>query len=185
MLRKEEAARPSSHLRSLSRPTFWGGAASGTVITALAAGFAALAILPPSASTLVDQVTTAHTRALIAHREIAIVSSDHHTVKPWFAGRVALSPPVADFRAEGYPLVGGRLDKIAGAPAAVVVYGHGKHEIDLFVWAARGGALPATGLSHGYHAIFWRNQDLDFAAVSDTAEPELARFASLVRAEPE
>jgi anti-sigma factor RsiW len=185
MLDEEEARRASTLLRSASRPTFWRGALSGAAVTALAAGLATVAILPPSASTLVDQVTAAHTRALMSGREIEVVSTDHHTVKPWFAGRLALSPPVADFAAQGYKLVGGRVDKVAGAPAAVVVYRHGKHEIDLFAWAARGGSLPAAGLSHGYHTIFWKNQDLDFAAVSDTAPAELASFASLVRAEPE
>jgi anti-sigma factor RsiW len=183
MLDEEAARRPWPG--SAARPIFWRGALSGAAVTALAAGLAAVAILPPSASSLADQVTAAHTRALMSGREIQVVSTDHHTVKPWFAGRVALSPPVADFAAQGYKLVGGRVDKVAGAPAAVVVYRHGKHEIDLFAWAARGGALPAAGLSHGYHTIFWKNQDLDFAAVSDTAPAELASFVTLVRAEPE
>jgi anti-sigma factor RsiW len=183
----EAPARAPHPLRSMTpgRRGFWGGALSGAGATALAAGLAVLAILPPSASTLADQVTVAHTTALMQGREIQVVSTDHHTVKPWFAGRLPLSPPVADFAAQGYKLVGGRLDKVAGAPAAVVVYQHGKHEIDLFVWADRGSALPSAGLSHGYHSMFWKNQDLDFAAVSDTAAPELASFVTLIRAEPE
>jgi anti-sigma factor RsiW len=114
-----------------------------------------------------------------------VVSTDHHTVKPWFAGRIALSPPVDDFAAEGFKLVGGRLDKAAGAPAAVVVYRHGGHEIDLFVWADRGAALPAAAVARGYRSMFWKRKDLDFAAVSDTSEPELAKFVQLVQAEPE
>ena len=72
-----------------------------------------------------------------------------------------------------------------GADAAVVVYQHGKHEIDLFVWADRGGALSDAAVSHGYHVIAWKRRDLDFAVVSDAAQPELERFAELVRAEPE
>ncbi len=187
MLNEEGARRAPSPLRPARSVTagFWRGAFSGAGVTALAAALAVVAILPPSASTLADQVTLAHTNALIEGREIQVASSDHHTVKPWFVGRLALSPPVADFAAQGYKLTGGRLDKVAGAPAAVVVYQHGKHEIDLFVWADRGSALPSAGLSHGYHSIFWRNRDLDFAAVSDTAAPELASFVNLVRAEPE
>jgi anti-sigma factor RsiW len=167
------------------RAGFWRGAFSGAGVTVLAAGFAVLALLPPSASTLADQVTVAHTTALMRNRTIEVVSTDHHTVKPWFAGRLPLSPPVADFTPQGYRLIGGRLDKVAGAPAAVVVYQHGKHEIDLFVWADRGSTLPSAGLSHGYHSIFWKSHDLDFAAVSDTAAPELRNFVNLVRAEPE
>jgi len=187
MLDEEDARAAPSQLRfARGAPSgFWRGASSGAGLTALAAGLAVLSILPPSASTLADQVTLAHTNALMQGRAIEVVSTDHHTVKPWFAGRLSLSPPVADFAAQGYKLIGGRADRVAGAQAAVVVYQHGKHEIDLFVWADRGSILPSTGLSHGYHSIFWKAQDLDFAAVSDTAAPELASFVNLVRAEPE
>lgn len=166
-------------------PGFWPGLFSGAGATALAAGLAALMLLPPSTATLAEAVAQAHADALMHGREIAVVSTDHHMVKPWFAGRIALSPPVADFAAEGYRLVGGRVDRAAGAPAAVVVYRHGGHEIDLFVWADRGQALPAAAVSHGYRSMFWKRKDLDFAAVSDTSEPELAKFAQLVQAEPE
>jgi len=166
-------------------PGFWRGVFSGAGVTALAAGLASVAVLPPSAATLADQVTEAHTTALAHQREIAVVSTDHHTVKPWFAGRVALSPPVADFATQGYKLVGGRVDRVGRSEAAVVVYQHGRHAIDLFVWADRGASLPDRALSHGYHAFFWKKHDLDFAAVSDTSAAELAIFADLVRAEPE
>ena len=187
MLDRERGASEPIPFRAkpVARSGFWRGAFSGVGVSAIAAGFAFLVIQPPAPETLASQVTDAHTRALMQGRAIAVVSTDHHTVKPLIAGRVALSPPVADFAAQGYKLTGGRLDKVAGAPAAVVVYQHGKHEIDLFVWADRGGALPAAGVSHGSHSMFWKEQDLDFAAVSDTAAPELASFVNLVRAEPE
>jgi anti-sigma factor RsiW len=181
----DQAARPAVGAGWRARPDFWRGAASGAGLATLAAGLVLFTLLPPSAASLADQVTAAHTRALMSGREIAVVSSDHHTVKPWFAGRLALSPPVADFAAKGYALAGGRLDRVAAEPAAVVVYRRGRHVIDLFVWADRGGPLPAAGLSRGYHSIFWRKGDLDFAAVSDAAAPELAEFVALVRAEPE
>ena len=179
------AAPPRDRLERHLGRSFWRGAFGGAGVTALAAGLVALVILPPSAGTLADRLTEAHVRALIQGRPIQVASSDHHTVKPWFAGRLALSPPVADFAAEGYRLTGGRLDRVAGADAAVVVYQHGKHEIDLFVWADRGGALSDAAVSHGYHVIAWKRRDLDFAVVSDAAQPELERFAELVRAEPE
>ena len=168
-----------------SRRSFWRGALGGAGVTGLAAALLVLAILPPSAGTLADQVTDAHVKALMQGRQIAVVSSDHHTVKPWFAGRAPVSPPVTDFAAQGFKLAGGRLDRVAGAPAAVVVYEHGRHEIDLFVWADRGSALPDTSVRHGFHAIFWKANDLDFAAISDTQAGELATFVKLVRAEPE
>jgi anti-sigma factor RsiW len=167
------------------RSSFWRGAFGGAGVTGLAAGLAILAVQPPSPATLVDQVTVAHTRALMDGREIAVVSSDHHTVKPWFAGKIDLSPPVHDFTAQGFKLTGGRLDKVGGAPAAVLVYRHGRHEVALFVWSDRGASLPAQGVRRGYHTMFWKSGDLDFAAVSDTAPAELANFVQLVRSEAE
>jgi anti-sigma factor RsiW len=168
-----------------SRRSFWRGAFGGAGITGLAAGLAMLAVQPPSAASLGQQVTDAHTRALMSGRVIAVASSDHHTVKPWFAGRIAISPPVHDFASEGFKLTGGRLDKAGRAEAAVVVYQHGRHEVDLFVWADRGSSLPTQVVRHGYHAIFWKSGDLNFAAVSDTAAPELANFVGLVRSAQE
>ncbi|HEY2049768.1 MAG TPA: zf-HC2 domain-containing protein [Caulobacteraceae bacterium] len=168
-----------------SRRRFWQGALSGAGVTGLAASLAILTILPPSATTLVDQVTSAHTRALMSGHVIAVASSDHHTVKPWFAGRIDISPPVQDFAARGFKLTGGRVDKVGGARVAVLTYQRGRHEVDLFVWADRGSTLPASTVRHGYHLMFWRSGDLSFAAVSDTAVPELANFVQLIRSEPE
>jgi anti-sigma factor RsiW len=165
--------------------SFWFGAAGGAGISALAAVFAFFLILPPSAGTLTEAVTDAHVNALASGHIIEVVSSNHHTVKPWFAGRVPVSPPVTDFARDGFTLAGGRVAMIAGSRAAVVVYRHGAHEIDLFVWASSGATLPASGLRHGYHSVFWRNGDLDFAAVSDMEPSELARFVGLVKSERE
>ncbi len=114
-------------------------------------------------------------------RTIQVVSSDRHTVKPWFAGKIDLSPPVHDFAAQGFRLTGGRLDKLGGAPAAVVVYQHGKHAIDLFVWADRRQALPGNATRRGYNTLSWKRGDLDYAAVSDMQASELSAFAGLVR----
>lgn len=176
---KAESAKPTP------RRGFWSGVAGGVGISALAAAIAFFAVLPPSAEMLAQSVTDAHTRAMMNGETIQVASSSHHTVKPWFAGRIALSPPVADFQNEGFTLTGGRIDKIAGHRAAVVVYSHGKHQIDLFVWADRGSNLPNESTSRGYHVVFWKKADLDFAAVSDTDKTELKKFVALVQAEPE
>jgi anti-sigma factor RsiW len=177
---RRAATRPS-----IERRSFWFGAAGGASLSALAAVLALLVILPPSAGTLAQSVTDAHVRALTSDKTIEVVSTDHHTVKPWFAGRVAVSPPVADFPKEGFALAGGRLDAVAGRRAAVVVYRHGAHEVDLFVWADQGSRLPAETTVHGYHSVFWKSGDLDFAAVSDTDAAELQEFVRLVRSQPE
>lgn len=168
-----------------ARCSFWYGAAGGAGATALAASLALFLILPPSAATLADAVADAHTHALMSGKVFEVASSNHHTVKPWFAGRVEVSPPVADFAGQGFVLTGGRIDDVAGARAAVVTYRHGAHEIDLFVWADKGSRLPGETTRRGYHAVFWKSGDLAFAAVSDTETVELKKFANLVRGEPE
>jgi anti-sigma factor RsiW len=163
---------------------FWAGALGGAGLTALAASIAALFLfLPPSGETVAGSIADSHVAALMHGPLIQVASSDHHTVKPWFAGRIDLSPPVQDFRGDGFALAGGRLDRAGNAPAAVVVYRHGKHVVDLYVWHGRGAAESAT--RHGYHVISWQSGDLDFSAVSDTDPRELAEFVRLVKAERE
>ena len=170
---------------SRPRTGFWTGMLSGAGISAVAASLLAGLFLPPAPAGLSDSVTRAHIRALTDGPRIEVASSSHHTVKPWFAGKAPLAPPVGDFAAQGFPLVGGRMDKVGGRPAAVVVYGHGLHVIDLFVWNDRGGDLPPPGDQRGYHETFWRRGDLAFAAVSDVDSAELARFIELVKAQKE
>ena len=177
-------ANDSSRARiDLRSESFWFGAAGGVGLSVLAAAMALFLLLPVASSTLPDSVTDAHTNALMNHRTIEIASSNHHTVKPWFAGRVDVSPPVADFAAQGFALAGGRIGRVAGTPAAVVVYRHGAHEIDLFVWADKGTALPREAVRHGYRMLFWKSVDLDFAAISDMERAELEKFVQLVRSE--
>jgi anti-sigma factor RsiW len=180
-----EERRKVQPFRRAGTSGFWLGAVTGAGASALVAGFAFLAVLPPSADNITDSIAEAHTRALMQGQTIQVASSNHHTVKPWFAGRVPLSPPVADLKAQGFPLAGGRVEEVAKTQAAVLVYRYGAHEIDLFVWTDRGSPLPQETTRHGYHAVFWKKGDLDFAAVSDTEPAELQKFAALVRSEPE
>jgi anti-sigma factor RsiW len=165
--------------------SFWFGATSGAGVSALAAGFAILALLPPSAATLTQSVTAAHARALVTGPLIMVASSNHHTVKPWLAAHAAISPPVMDFAPEGFALTGGRVDEVAGSRAAVMVYRHGNHQIDLFAWPDRGAHLPQPAMAHGFRSVFWKSGDLDFAAVSDVDAGAFKKFTGLVRAERE
>lgn len=167
------------------RRGFWLGAVSGAGITALAASFALFALLPPSAATLTQSVVQAHTAALTGDKMIMVASSNHHTVKPWLAAHAGLSPPVTDFAARGFVLAGGRTDEVAGARAAVTVYAHGNHAVDLFAWPDRGARLPAPGMSHGFRTAFWKVGDMDFAAVSDVDQAAFQNFLALARATPE
>jgi anti-sigma factor RsiW len=165
--------------------SFWFGAAGGVGVSALAAGFALLALLPPSAASLTQSVTEAHARALTSGQSIMVASSNHHTVKPWLAAHAGLSPPVTDFARGGFALAGGRVDEVAGTRAAVMVYRHGNHQVDLFAWPDRGAPLPAPGISRGFRTRFWKIGDLDFAAVSDVDAAEFRKFTDLAQAQRE
>jgi len=113
--------------------SFWAGLASGAVGTALAAGLAVFALLPAAPDPLLGDLLNAHMRALISDHLIDVASSDHHTVKPWFSAHADVSPPVTDFAAENFHLIGGRADYIDGRRASVVVYRHGAHVINVFL----------------------------------------------------
>jgi anti-sigma factor RsiW len=160
---------------------FWSGAASGVVATALAASLAFLVLMPPASSQLVNDVMGAHLRSLMENHLIDVVSSDQHTVKPWFAGHADVSPPTADFPKEDYRLAGGRVDYVDGHRAAVLVYRHGAHTINVFSWARSSESLPNIVTRSGYHAVFWRSGDLVFCAVSDTALDELLGLVRLIK----
>jgi len=165
--------------------SFWLGAGSGAGLMAMAAGIIIFLALPPATASLADAVINAHTGAMMKGQEIAVVSSNHHTVKPWFSGRIALSPPVADFADQGFVLTGGRIQTVDGIAMAVVVYRHDAHHVDLFVWPAKGALASGLQNRQGYLALMWQAGDLDFAAVSDMDSGELKKFAALVQAERE
>ena len=184
-LRARLAARLGRERAPSPSRSFWFGAASGAGLSALAAGFALLALLPPSAATLAQSVTDAHARALTSGQTIMVASSSHHTVKPWLAAHAGLSPPVTDFARAGFALAGGRVDEVGGTRAAVMVYRHGNHEVDLFAWPDRGARLPAPDIIHGFRTRFWKSGDLDFAAVSDLDEAEFRKFTDLAQTHQE
>jgi anti-sigma factor RsiW len=124
---------------------------------------------------------SAHLRSLMENHLIDVVSTDQHTVKPWFAGHADVSPPTADFPKEDYRLVGGRADYIDGHRAAVLVYRHGAHTINVFSWARSNETLPKIVTRNGYHSVFWEDRDLAFCAVSDTALDELLGLVRLIK----
>jgi len=159
---------------------FWLGAGSGAGGMAIAAALAFFLFLPANQVVMSDLVE-AHQRSLVGEHLIDVASSDHHTVKPWFAGHSDVSPPAEDFKADGFTLVGGRADYVHGARASVVVYRHGAHVINLFAWADRGQSLPSGGMRDGYRVILWKQGDLDLAAVSDVDPGELDHFVDLVK----
>jgi anti-sigma factor RsiW len=160
---------------------FWVGALGGVGGTAIAATFAFLLLLPRLSSPLLDELVSAHVRSLMPSHLIDVVSTDKHTVKPWFAGHADVSPAVADFEPQGYRLIGGRVDYLEHQRSAVVVYQHGAHVINVFSWAGRERALPADVTRSGYHFAFWQAGDLQYCAVSDTGWDELLGLVRLLK----
>jgi anti-sigma factor RsiW len=160
---------------------FWLGTFSGGVATAAIAILAFVIWAPRLANPLVEDLVGAHLRSLMSNHLIDVVSTDKHTVKPWFAGHADVSPVVADFEPEGYRLIGGRADYLDHQRAAVVVYQHGPHVINVFSWSGSQRALPANVTRNGYHLVFWRSGDLEYCAVSDTAPDELLGLVRLLQ----
>jgi len=165
-----------------TRP-FWLGALGG-VGTALAAGVALLVLspmftAPPPA--LLDEVVAAHVRSLMPSHLTDVVSTDQHTVKPWFAGHADVSPVVADFAGQGYRLVGGRADYFNHQRAAALVYQHGAHVINVFAWVASDKTFPELASRNGYHLAFWRVGNLQYCAVTDAGWGELQGLVGLLQ----
>jgi anti-sigma factor (TIGR02949 family) len=174
--RPRERVSPNWRMRS-----FWVGALGGVGGTAIAATFAFLLLVPRFTNPLLDELVSAHVRSLMPSHLIDVASTDKHTVKPWFAGHADVSPVVADFEAQGYRLIGGRVDYLEHQRSAVVVYQHGAHVINVFSWAGRERALPADVTRSGYHLAFWKAGDLEYCAVSDTGRDELLGLVRLLR----
>jgi anti-sigma factor RsiW len=183
----QDTPRRSAMRPTLSQPlirraaSFWTGAASGFGTAAIAACVAFFLLAPPLFNPLVNDLVSAHARSLLPDHLIDVVSTDKHTVKPWFAGHADVSPAVADFASQGYTLVGGRADYLDHQRSAVVVYRHGAHVINVFSWAADKRALPGNTTRNGYHLAFWQQGDLRYCAVSDTGWDELLGLVRLLR----
>ncbi len=158
---------------------FWRGAFSGVGGTAIAASITFFLLAPPLSKPIIDDLVGAHERSLMPEHLIDVVSTDKHTVKPWFSGHADVSPVVADFDDEGYKLIGGRADYFDHRRTAVVVYQHGAHVINVFSWP--NGALPKDTTRDGYHLAFWKTGNLVYCAVSDTAWDELLGLVKLLQ----
>jgi len=151
----------------------------------LAAALLLLVFVPRDAG-VEDAVLDGHVRALQPGHLFDVPSSDRHTVKPWFDGKLDFAPPVKELSTQGFPLQGGRLDYIAGRPAAALVYGRARHVIDLFIWPNAGGreAAPAIALRNGYNLVGWKDGAMNYWAVSDLNPEELGEFVRDWRAAP-
>ncbi len=164
-------------------PLGWRPLALAASLALVALGSWRVASDRASGEALSEQVLTSHVRSLMPGHLTDVVSTDQHTVKPWFNGKLDFSPAVYDFGGRGYPLIGGRLDYLAGRPVAALVYGRRQHLINLFLWPATQG--PADGADEttrqGYHLLHWTTPEYTYWVASDLGLPELREFAGLVR----
>jgi anti-sigma factor RsiW len=168
-----------------SRRNFFGGFALGTALSAAVAASVVLTVLrPDQEQTIADEVVSAHIRSLQPGHLMDVETSDQHTVKPWFDGKVDVAPPVIDLTAEGFTLLGGRLDYIDGEPVASVVYRRRKHIINLFVAQRLGSehSFVSARTVQGYNVRHWSHGGLDFWAVSDLDPEELNEFVGKISA---
>lgn len=130
---------------------------------------------------LAAQIVDAHLRSLEPGHLTDVISTDQHTVKPWFDGKLDFAPPVQDFAADGFPLTGGRLDVVGGRTVAALVYGRRKHFVNVFIWPSNNpDAPPSSGAQQGYHWITWQKNGMAYWAVSDTAAADLDELQRLL-----
>ncbi len=168
----------------------WFGSGSGTVGWAALGALALSAValtgsiglylsVPTGEGRLVQELVDDHVRSLQFNHLYDVISTDRHTVKPWFDGKLDFSPPVVDLAAQGYPLVGGRLDYLNGRAVAVMVYRYKLHPINLYVWPGNdAGARPRLDQRLGYHYAHWSAGGMDYWAITDAGETELNGFVT-------
>jgi anti-sigma factor RsiW len=157
----------------------WLTAATISLATACLALLLTVTLTRPSAEQrLTQEIVSSNIRSLMANHMLDVVSTDQHTVKPWFNGKLDFSPPVKDLAAQDFPLVGGRLDYISGRSVAALVFQHHKHVINLFIWPVNENDAKPVSLTpiQGYNVIHWSKADMTFWAVSDLNEKEMMEF---------
>jgi anti-sigma factor RsiW len=166
--RSAQPARPS-------RPSWWMGAAS----MALAASFALFLALPQPEPRIQEQLVESHVHSLLAQHLTDVQSSDQHTVRPWFSGKVDVAPPAVNLADSGFPLVGGRLDYVDNRVVAAMVYRRDQHVINVYVRPAAqpGDQAPSAETFRGYNLCRWRQRGEEFWAVTDASRAELEAFA--------
>ena len=162
----------------------WSGAIAAVVLlTIITVGLVRRAADSSRDQMITQEIVADHIRSLMANHLTDVTSTDQHTVKPWFHGKLDFAPPVDDFAAEGFPLIGGRLDYLSGRPVAALVYQRRQHPINLFVWTTEGKypEKPTLQARQGYNIFLWTRDGMTYCAISDLAADEMQTFAGLLQ----
>jgi anti-sigma factor RsiW len=177
--------------RPRAQPSWRALAASIALTAMVASGATSIVLAPPSlvlaperTDTVREAVVAGHIRSLMAPQPFDVASSDKHTVKPWFNGKIPEAPRVVDLARDDFPLAGGRLDVVGHTPAPTLVYRHRKHLISLTAVPSAGQATTAPVLRTvgGYNVLDWTEDGIAYWAISDMASSDLDKFAKLFRA---
>ena len=163
------------------RPSFLWARSFALGAASMAAVWVCVGLLSRPGDARVDGLLQSHIRSLMPGHMLDVISTDRHTVKPWFAGKVSVAPFVLDLKAQGFPLLGGRVDYISSRPTPVLVFGHGSHFMSVFVLPKDTQIPVRSGSKDGFQMTSWVKDDLEYIAVSDTDSTELARFTELYR----
>jgi anti-sigma factor RsiW len=174
--------RPSTH----SARAWWRQAAAAIVIAVASSAVTMVGMNRASSARAADELVSSHLRSLQPGHLTDVVSTNQHQVKPWFNGRVDVSPAVPNLDSLGFPLVGGRTDYVAGRAVPVVVYGRRQHLINVYAWpspSASDTPKPNESSRHGYHLLRWTSGGLEYSAISDLNVAELRTFVASFRSQ--
>ncbi|HEY6240861.1 MAG TPA: anti-sigma factor [Burkholderiales bacterium] len=181
-LRASVPAAPEGTPRRAGWPGWLKPAAAFAAVALLTCGATILSLRPGEDERIAREVLASHVRATLGNRLFDVASSDQHTVKPWLSARLAFSPPVADFSAQGFELRGGRQDYVDGQHVAVLVYQRRQHVIDAFVWPGPAQKAEQTLTLNGFNVESFARGGMNFWLVSDLNRNELRDFARLLAA---
>ena len=179
-----DASAPRAATRSA--PTWWRQAAAAIVIAVASSAVTMVGMNRAASGRATDELLSSHVRSLQPGHLTDVVSTNQHQVKPWFNGRVDVSPAVPNLDSLGFPLIGGRTDYVSGRAVPVVVYGRRQHMINVYAWPSSSAAetsTPNEASRQGYHFVRWTSGGLDYSAISDLNAAELRTFVASFRAQ--
>jgi anti-sigma factor RsiW len=176
---RKEATSPFERLLLYRRPLAY---AAAFIVLCCALAWTWVTFTSSKDKELIAEAISNHARSLMVSHLVDCVSSDQHTVRPWFNGKLDFSPPVADLTQAGYTLVGGRIDILEKQPVAAIVYQRGKHIINLFVWPATNRKIDLDVQSErGYHFCGWNQAGMDYFCIAEISPADLETFEDEVR----